>query len=208
MDRNEFENVSRRIGSFALRATARRDVVASVEDIFDLLEMDSDNLGDGYSFWYGWGPFFVTAKGNALVIEAPDYDSFPLTGPIEDLTTPLLLIRKQAEFAQSTALQSVEIDFQDTVLIAPDVDDTADLLLTWVEDPVDTKRVRCVHQYSNETRDLRSYESLPLWRGVQLIPSLGPALILPPGYTANLGSEGVTTLSNDKSGEVVWSSRS
>ncbi|HIY67125.1 MAG TPA: hypothetical protein H9830_12720 [Candidatus Agrococcus pullicola] len=204
MDRNELANVSRRIGSLTLTATAHREVIASVEDIFDLLEKDSDNLGDGYSFWYGWGPYFVTARGKSLVVEAPDYDSFPLTGPIEDLTTPLRLIRKQAEFARSTGLQAVEIDFQDTILTTPGVDDTADLLLTWVEDPEDTTLVRCVHRYSDETRDLRTYESLPLWRGVQLIPSLGPALILQPGYTANLGTDGVTKLSDDESGEVVW----
>lgn len=207
MQSDDFMEATAEIGDVTITARADAAVIDVIDEVFQVLALEPDQLSDGYSSWFGWGPLFLGSEDSALVVGTPDYGSFPLSGPTSDLTLALQIELDQRRIPQASKIAPADIDFQESILMEPDLNPDADLVVSWTTGRDHEEPLRVIHASRTSLGDVHAYEESQLWRCRQLIPRVNPLFAVPFGMTGSMTSDGWVELTEADSGAKVWSAQ-
>lgn len=205
MSSDDFIEAEAEVGDVTIVARADATVIDLIDDVFEVLALEPEELRSGYSSWFGWGPLFLGSEGSTLVVGTPDYGSFPLAGPTNDVTLALQIELDQRRISQALTIEPAVIDFQDPILMQPDLDPHSGLVVSWTAAPDHEEPIRVVHSSEASITDLQAFQETQLWRCRQLIPRVNPLFAVPYGMTCSLTTKGRVELTATNTGSTVWS---
>lgn len=181
MDEEHLDMIGRVIGDTVVRGHTTSDLIPYAEGIFEVLRDVAQDLRDGYTLWFGWGPIFLKAAPHGYTLISPDYAQDPRVDRTEDLSIALWTLVGQVGLINSVGVEPTEIGFEDDVIVEQGWDTAPDLELQRQESSREGDSGWTISVFPTRDRqfDPKRYERIPAWKALQLRPTVTHALTLP-----------------------------
>lgn len=209
MDEEHLNIIAREIGEVVVRGYATSDLIPYAEGIFEVLRDVQDDLRDGYTLWFGWGPIFLEAEQYGYTLTVPDYAQDPRVDRTEDLSIALWTLVGQAGLIDSIDVEPAEIGFDDEVIVEQGWDSAPDLELQRQESGREGDSGWTISVFSTKDRqfDPERYERIPAWKVLQLRPRVTQALTLPADTATVMAGDDVLVVFRLSDGAKLFDGR-